>query len=465
MRECWIETNIIDFIEIQELRICCNINEHGTAYIKGCIKDEDEDKYKDLLLSDTWCKITAVNANNIREHIFCGIIIGYTIKIEKHQKVMEVELRSGTFWMDIEKHLRSFQNPDNAFHSIFQKVMQGYYKNKFFSNDQLNQSINKFILQYEETDWEFLKRVSSMFHGFLVPDTNNEGVRLYIGLPQGRTIQINDSNRLQPQKDFTDYWEKRRNGINDISEWDCIMYDFFDREIHRLGDKLIVAGIVYYICSIESVYTQGELIHHYYIKNTKALKQLEKYSDKIKGCSLLATIKEVKGCKVKINILHDELSNEDSAIWFPYATPYSSFDGTGWYCMPEVNDSVRVYFPVSDETQGYVVSSVHLTEDEERKDPNNKIWKTKYQKEICFTPDSIIITNNKGMKIAMIDGEGIRIESDKSIMINADKDISIISTESALMFSAEKVITLKQGEVQVQIDKDINFMGGEFRVQ
>lgn len=69
------------------------------------------------------------------------------------------------------------------------------------------------------------------------------------------------------------------------------------------------------------------------------------------------------------------------------------------------------------------------------------------------------------MKIAMIDGEGIRIESDKSIMINADKDISIISTESALMFSAEKVITLKQGEVQVQIDKDINFMGGEFRVQ
>ena len=45
---------------------------------------------------------------------------------------MEVELRSGTFWMDIEKHLRSFQNPDNAFHSIFQKVMQGYYKNKFF---------------------------------------------------------------------------------------------------------------------------------------------------------------------------------------------------------------------------------------------------------------------------------------------------------------------------------------------
>ena len=33
------------------------------------------------------------------------------------------------------------------------------------------------------------------------------------------------------------------------------------------------------------------------------------------------------------------------------------------------------------------------------------------------------------------------------------------------MFSAEKVITLKQGEVQVQIDKDINFMGGEFRVQ
>ena len=65
-----------------------------------------------------------------------------------------------------------------------------------------------------------------MFHGFLVPDTNNEGVRFYIGLPQGRTIELKDAHRLQPRKDFTDYWEKRRNGINDISEWDCIMYDF-----------------------------------------------------------------------------------------------------------------------------------------------------------------------------------------------------------------------------------------------
>lgn len=45
---------------------------------------------------------------------------------------------------------------------------------------------------------------------------------------------------------------------------------------------------------------------------------------------------------------------------FPYATVYSTPDGTGWYCMPEIGDAVRLYFPCEKDADAYVASSVHL---------------------------------------------------------------------------------------------------------
>lgn len=466
MREYWIETNPINFLAIIELRIELEVNEHGTAYIKGYISDENEEEYRSTLMNDTWMEITAVGSLGKKEPLFCGIIIGYKVESGKDQKLLELELKSGTFLMDAEKHIRLFQQENITYQMLLNKIISPYYKNGFITNEEINSVIQDFIVQYEESDWELLKRVASKINLYLIPSIKNIGVRFYLGLPNGKHIGTIGNNKYQIEKDLNGYRKKKKQGLDNISETDSIMYHFWDREIYRIGDIVEFQGINLCIYSIKSEFSYGEILHFYSarIKNSLRVPMLKLYN--VQGCCMLADITEVKGNKVRIRVYNDELNSERADRWYSYSTPYSASDGTGWYCMPEVGDRVRVFFPTYNESDSYVISSVHLdTNNEERTNPDNKIWKTKYQKEIRFTPDRILITNNKGMSIEMIDEEGIFIESDKSVAIEAGKEISIISEDSTLILAADKSLALNQGETAIQIDNKISFIGGEFRIQ
>ena len=45
MKEYNLKTEPLQFIEIRELKVSQEINEHGTAVISGYIEDKDEDIY------------------------------------------------------------------------------------------------------------------------------------------------------------------------------------------------------------------------------------------------------------------------------------------------------------------------------------------------------------------------------------------------------------------------------------
>ena len=50
--------------------------------------------------------------------------------------------------------------------------------------------------------------------------------------------------------------------------------------------------------------------------------------------------------KAVVQVSIDKDENEEAGVrWLPYATVYSTPDGTGWYCMPEGGDSIRLYAP------------------------------------------------------------------------------------------------------------------------
>ena len=69
------------------------------------------------------------------------------------------------------------------------------------------------------------------------------------------------------------------------------------------------------------------------------------------------------------------------------------------------------------------------------------------------------------MKIQMTDGKGISIESDGSINIGAKGDIRIQSADSSIVIGADSSLTLAQGGTSIQLDKDIQFQGGQLRIQ
>ena len=66
---------------------------------------------------------------------------------------------------------------------------------------------------------------------------------------------------------------------------------------------------------------------------------------KIIGASMKGNVTAVKKDTVKVVLMEDETGGWAGQKWFAYSTIYSSPDGTGWYCMPEKGDSVRLIFP------------------------------------------------------------------------------------------------------------------------
>lgn len=150
--------------------------------------------------------------------------------------------------------------------------------------------------------------------------------------------------------------------------------------------------------------------------------------------------------------------------WFQYATVYSSPDGTGWYCMPEKGDSVRLYIPDKEENS-FILSAVHKETDTARQNSDYKSFKTKYGKEVLFTPDAILMTNNQGMMVEMNDSEGIMITSDKDIVIDAKDNLTIASNNASLLIAANNILQVKQGGTSMTLSGDISFTGGEFRIQ
>ena len=156
---------------------------------------------------------------------------------------------------------------------------------------------------------------------------------------------------------------------------------------------------------------------------------------------------------------------QDSCGWFAYSTVYSSPDGTGWYCMPEIADSVRLYFPTEKEKHGYVISAVHVSGGSGRSDPDQKSLRSKYGKEVLFTPTSITMTNNKGMSVVIDDEEGVSILSDKQISISSKEEIQIASKEQSIHLMSPEKISFQQGDTQFEMTDRVRMEGSRVQME
>ena len=70
----------------------------------------------------------------------------------------------------MEKKNRSFQNKQKTYVSLENEIMEVYSKAMISDVASKKKELGKFIVQYQETDWEFLKRLASHFHTGLVND-------------------------------------------------------------------------------------------------------------------------------------------------------------------------------------------------------------------------------------------------------------------------------------------------------
>ncbi len=463
MREYHIGIEPFEYTAVQDIKITRAVNEHAEASVTVQIRDGREEEYLGMLAGETWVRIIGTSGQDGAVHtvLFHGIVTDFSFSHDSRGTTMYLALASGTVLMDMEPHFRVFQNENALCASIHEGITGAYPDGRATCTEGGSDRTRGILIQYRETDWEFLKRMAAASGRCLVPDALQKGVRYTVGLPEGTGRDI-PADHIRTRLDMREYMEKTRGGMTWLCTGDMPELVVTDREICRIGDRMSYQGREYHICRIETAYR--ECLHTYHLRRKEALSPLPVPHGSITGCSFDASVTGVQRDRVQVEIAGDEWNARDGKAWFPYATVYSSPDGTGWYCMPEPGDSVRLHVPESEE-DSFVMSAVHRETDAARQNPDYKSFKTKYGKEILFTPDSILMTNNQGMMVEMNDSEGIMITSDRDIVVEAKENLTISSNSASLLIAAEDRLQVRQGGTSMTLSGDISFTGGEFRIQ
>lgn len=447
MRDIQIKLVNYELLNIKECTIHQAFNEHAEAVISGHIHEEMEEWYLRKSLTEERAEIIGEDESGNSFFLFCGMIKEISILNIKGAKGVRITLCSSSFLTDLMPKTRCFQDLSITYDQVLDIVMENYEQPFACIQSGGTKVIDQLIVQYEETDWEFIKRIASHFETYVVPDILSKGVSISIGVPfkrKPKTIEVLEYS-IKGQRT-------------------CFYYEIKSREYCHIGDCILFENQQLFVCSVDSSLEGEELIHTYKIKNKEDIVCKRYTNNAMIGASLEGHVTDIQNDRVKVKI--DQDACEAGKKWFDYATIYSSPDGTGWYCMPEKGDRVRVYFPNEEENNAYVISSVHVGDNEAdaRTKPDEKSIKNKYGKEILFKPDSLIITNNKGMLIEINDNEGISIVSDKSVSIKSEEAINITSIEDSLQMVAMEEVALKQNESSIVISEDVVIDGGEVKM-
>ena len=456
MREERLIVRPFEDLRILDYKSTQVVNEHARAEVRGRIPFERREDYIKVGKRQTWAHVAAISEGE-ESILFYGVIEQLQIEINDRTCIVVLNLCSGTQLMDYKEHIRSFQKDDFTYNSLLDTCSKEYEEPGMIMTEGKGKRIPHFIMQYKETDWEFIKRLAAMNHTVIFADCFTRGEKYHFGIPDREFDTEETLSEYRTRYDIQEYLYKQGRGLSIHTE-DTMSYIWESREIHKLGERRTMDGREVFIWKIESSLKGNELYHTCYMKTRSGFQTASYNNKQMAGVSLLG--KE----EVQIKIHSDENKERAGVCWYSFSTVYSSPDGTGWYCMPEIGDTVRLYFPTNKEEDAYVASAYHEGGAELRTHPECKFWRNKEGKEIQLAPDRILLTNNDGTYIELSDDEGIEIVSEGSVTVRAGGSLSIISSNSSIEMSAPKKIRLKQGSTEMNLGGDLSMQGAKIRL-
>ena len=445
MKVVGLKIKPVNFKTLLSCNICKNINDHFTASITGYVSEEEADK---VLKNgqNANISISAVMEDNTEVLLFQGIRTNVTIRYDGDTQVLTVCAVSLTALLDGRSWIRTFQGMNQTYRNIVDETLKNSQRTGIIYTAGKTEKPGRIVVQYNESDWIFYKRLAKELGTVIVADCNNTFPCLYFGMPERKKLK---------EVSYTDIQIRQVADMGSVKEEQILI----SREYLELCDVVRIGERNWRVYGVIMTLDKGETIFQYSLEleTYKRIScQPENYN--VRGVSIFGKVNEVKNGLVRVSLQCDLDQDWGNGFWYDYATIYSAPDGTGWYCMPEPGEEIRLYFPDAAEAHSYVISGVHREDDVSREDPDHKSFKTKHGKEIRFEPDEIVLTNNKGLSIRLNDRKGIFINSNSGISIKSDAFVNIKSG-SKISIHAKEGVSLQQNRNMLLVKDGIHEMG------
>ena len=445
---------------IVEMKVEQSLNQHASMYLKGIIPKESGDS--GVMDTDDSTVITVSDQDGV---IFGGLVQDIRASFEGQVYYLEVWAVSFSIKADTDVISRSFQDAGMNYQQIGD-LMAG--ENELsMSMEASPLSIHNLLLQYQETNWEFLKRIASHNHSVLLPSV--EEPKFYFGIPKGNDKGSLLSYRFSVGKNIRRYRRHSGAGV-EVSAEDSLEYIVHaDDSVLAIGDTVDYGGTALFVREARIHLADAVLTCRYVLCPENGLKVPAVSNPHITGLTLAGQVLEVNQDTVKVLLCVDESQDSATAYAFPYMTPYSAENHTGLYLMPETGDVVNIQFPTEDESLAVALSSYRQADSDKTGDPNVKYLRTPHDKEIKISEDEILITaKTGGLYIKLNQDNGIEVFSQHGITVNTLSSIDMMAAGHISLSAGTNIIlnaglagSLNAGKgISVMAGKDVSIMSG-----
>ena len=372
--EIILDRKNLDNFVIREFVLNENINEHQKLEVQLEMDDEQRKSLEKIIEKENVeieIELSGMN-QNVKKKIFCGMVdyfeildygsYGCRILIRAFSKSIIFDRKN-------EKKYRVFQDVNLMFSDIINEINKDYTEKKLEIkySDIAKKQIGTLVVQFDETDWEFLVRLASQLKtGLFVVE---QGIILFGMVEMG---EIKKENRY-----FSDY--------SLVRDYKNLYYKVQSNKVINLGNTISISENIgknknnsensdenkrsFSVLKTKIFLKNFVLKSEFLASNMGTYHVFKKYNKKIRGCRIEANVERVfedggiakmevkfsEGLKRIVQERNDSESNDraydDYGLKrFPlsYQTFYSQTN-TGFFCTPEVNDTVEVYFPNEDE--------------------------------------------------------------------------------------------------------------------
>lgn len=432
----------LSFQKIKNLSIQHTVNTHGTCHVEGVMWQWDAEQMLKRADEHSALQITTTAAGQKRR-LFYGAIQSVQVEKENDYAIMVIDGITSSGRLDTRKENRTFQKTTQTYKDLISQLLAERGTVQITVSDK---QVGSFIIQCDETDWEFIVRMASQLGAPACINIVSETPQIYIGIPPAQGVVSVDTAFVGAGKEILD----TGGAIQQISTY----------EYAYLGQKLQLNGKGYYIRSVQADLVDGLLECRYCISAPTGFQVPKIANRQASGRMIKGEVKKVEKDKVQVHFSSLGESYDDGGDWmFPYATAYSSQDGSGWYSMPAEGDEVRVFFPSGDEGEAFAAGAVakHV-----REKTTDKAWRGINGKEILMTEEGLIITcKDQEIYIDLSDEKGINIVSSRNINVTSGANITL-SAGKILKIVAEKEVVLGTAEAHINVRQDgINITGQE----
>ncbi|BCJ93055.1 hypothetical protein acsn021_06240 [Anaerocolumna cellulosilytica] len=354
----------------------------------------------------------------------------------------QIHLISYSARFDCKLSSRSFQDVSGSLQKIASFVAGEYTGASVVFREQGSKAIGYPIFQYDETDWEFLKRIASRCHQVLIADSSSSNPSVYIGADTGSAYDLQCAAYEYSVADA--FYKMGRVSSNYSQEqFKCHKIRYYKNL--PLGKLVRIKEGTYYIIEKHASMNHSEVVFEYTLGSKSMLSTDVVYNQNLCGLQLQGTVTAVMEDKVKVKLAIDKKESGAYAFdWYPEVSNIM-------YCMPEIGERVNLYLYDGKGGGAAVVNCLRSNGSTcaNTSNPAHKIFEYK-NKSYKMLPEDMTfeIADGDGSQqlLALKDMEGIVEDILKTSKLSAKKKINLNTPNGKINIQAPSQIEIRQSD-------------------